>query len=571
VNLTRLLFRIRRQPPENDSATLSRVIADLDHLNRNTEQDFLRIGGKLAEFIATVDLISSGLTSLTNVISLQHGPHASEALTGALDRSTEMAERAEKDNRLLGKIHHEANRLSLTLSGFQETVSTFHTLGVLTRIETARLGGAGAGFGALADEVKLLAENVQARIENALDTGALLIPQIESAMQNISALEEGQAKDLPTVISGVQARLASVRDAQDRAQHSSVRLGTEYRKISDGFRQLVVSLQFHDITRQQVEHVNDVLRRVCSQLAEDGQPDLACVLGLQSSQLAAAAQTFASSTDSVSQSLDDIATQVGKMAEECRALAGISDDEKNSFFTSMEQGCAAILDSFSRCAANEDATRESSASLQQTIAKMRGSVDEIREIEIHMQRMALNGGIRAAHIGAPGDTLGVLAGSMQQLALDSHQLSDSLVETLNSMSDGATRLSDRAVLDASCLDNLRKAAAELHSSTGESAAQVAQIVACAVRLREELSAAGERFSVGALFAQAAGNARELLGKLIERHPSSSPQSSLTDFAAHYTMQAEHDVHRSVTMGASAVPPESKDLVENELGDNVELF
>lgn len=567
---------IRSKATVNGSATLTRVIADLDNLNRNTEQDFLKIGGKLAGFIATLDVISSGLASLTGVISRQHGSRASQALTGALGCSTEMAERAEKDKTLLGKIHHEAKRLSHTLSGFQGTVSTFHTLGVLTRIETARLGGAGGGFGALADEVKLLTENVQARIESALDTGAQLIPQIEGAMQGISALEEGQAKDLPSVISGVQARLSSLRDAQIRVQHSSVRLGSEYRKISEDFQELVVSLQFHDITRQQVEHVNDVLRRLCSQPPQAGQPGLAGILALQSSQLAGAVETFASSTASISRSLDDIAARVGKMSEECVALTGISDDEKNSFFTQMEEGCAAILASFSRCAANEAATRDTSGSLRQTIAKMRGSVDEIREIEIHMQRMALNGSISAAHIGAPGDTLGVLAGAMQQLALDSHDLSDSLVETLNTMSDAATSLSERAGLDSACVDSLSQAVAELHSSTEESGVQVAQIVASAVRLREELSAAGESFSVGALFAQAAGSARELLHKVIEQHPSSSPQGSLADFATHYTMQAEHDVHRSVTAGMTGTPPESETPVcetpvEEELGENVEFF
>jgi len=259
------------------------------------------------------------------------------------------------------------------------------------------------------------------------------------------------------------------------------------------------------------------------------------------------------------------------MAEECRDWTGISDHEENSFFTQMEKGCEAILASFSRCAANEAATRDTSSSLRQTIAKMRGSVDEIREIEIQMQRMALNGGIRAVHIGASGDTLGVLAGSMQQLALDSCQLSDSLVETLNSMSDAAISLSTRAGLDSFCANSLRKAVAELHSSTEQSGAQVAQIVASAVRLREDLSTAGQSFSVGAVFALAVASARELLRKLLERQPASSTQSSLADLAAHYTMQSEHDVHRRVTMGASAAPRESKDLVEEELGDNVELF
>src|ERR1035441_7910045 len=128
--------------------TLGQVIADLELLNRNTEQDFLRIGGKLAEFIEAVNLISSELAALANA---EHGQRAAQALTCALDRSMEMNARYADRNGGLGGMREEAGRLKQTLSGFKGTVSTFHMLGVLTRIETARLGSTGADFGNLAD------------------------------------------------------------------------------------------------------------------------------------------------------------------------------------------------------------------------------------------------------------------------------------------------------------------------------------------------------------------------------------------------------------------------------------
>ena len=140
----------RRQAAIDKSAaqawreTLEQVIADLDLLNRNTEQDFLTIGGKLAGFIEKVNLISSQLAVLATFNSQEQGLHASQALTCALDRSTEMRTRYADHNGVLGDMRQEAGRLKEILSGFQGTVSTFHTLGVLTRIETARLGTAGA-------------------------------------------------------------------------------------------------------------------------------------------------------------------------------------------------------------------------------------------------------------------------------------------------------------------------------------------------------------------------------------------------------------------------------------------
>jgi methyl-accepting chemotaxis protein len=502
-----------------------------------------------------------------------------------------MGEHSEEGTGALGGMRQDAGLLKQTLSGFQGTVTTLHTLGVLTQIETARLGSSGADFGNLADEVKSLAGSVQGRVESVLDTAALLIPPIERAMQSISVLEEGQAKDLPSVISGVLAGLASFRDIQTGAHDSSVRLGTQYGAISDAFKKLVVSLQFHDITRQQVEHVIEVLRRLCSESKREnggisrGQQGSAAVLALQSSQLADAGQKFAASAASVAHNLDDIAVHVLEMAGESRRLSGLSEDEKNSFFLQMEQGCATILASLSRCADAEAATQVTGGSLGETIGRMHEAIEEIRAIEIQMQRMALNASIRAAHIGASGDALSVLAGSMQQRALESRQRSESLVETLGSMSEAATRLSRQGGSASAsednpdrCLEELRVAVAELHSSSEHSFAQIGQIIACGIRLREDLCATRESFTVGALFAEAVTRAQAMLKAIGEKNPSGlSPDRRevldlrLADFAVHYTMQAERDVHAGVTKAVAGAAPGAVGAEAEELGENVEFF
>ena len=182
------------------------MIADLGDLNRDTERDFLAIGGKLTGFMQAVKVVSSELTALVNLLSGECSTSASGALTSALHRAREMSAGADVSNGLLAGMRNEAGRLWQTLSGFEGTVSTFHTIGVLTRVETARLG-AGADFGNLAEDVRLLAGDIQARIESALDTSAELIPTIESVLNQVTALEQEQAHGLPPVIAGVLARL----------------------------------------------------------------------------------------------------------------------------------------------------------------------------------------------------------------------------------------------------------------------------------------------------------------------------------------------------------------------------
>jgi hypothetical protein len=583
--------------------TLEQVIGDLDLLNRNTEQDFLTIGGKLADFIEKVNLISSQLTVLATFNSQEQGLHASQALTCALDRSTEMRTRYADHSGVLGEMRQEAGRLKEILSGFQGTVSTFQTLGVLTRIETARLGAAGADFGNLADAVNLLAGSVQAKVEGARDAAARLIPSIETALQNISGIEDGEAKDLPLVISGIMASLASFRsfrDMEDRAQASSLRLGAQYAAILGAFKKLIVSIQFHDLTRQQVEHVIEVLGRLCAESAGSaGGPSrdsrgVARLLALQSLQLADAGEKFAASAASVAGNLDDIAARVLEMAAESQTLSGSSVEEKDAFFLQMERGCTFVLESLSHCASAEAAARLTSGGLAGSIDRMRGSIEEIRTMEIEMQRIALNASIRAAHIGVSGDALGVLAGSMQVQASACGERSESLGTALGSMSQSATRLSvqdgqvpagdgvsQQSGGQHAGLEQMRSGVREMHSSSERSFAQIAEIVACGARLREDLSATRQGFAVGALFAAAVSRARGMLQEIGDRNPSPlpldgspAPDYGLHDFATHYTMQSEldvHEVHQGLTPGAPPGQPDSPSTEAGELGENVEFF
>jgi methyl-accepting chemotaxis protein len=221
-------------------------------------------------------------------------------------------------------------------------------------------------------------------------------------------------------------------------------------------------------------------------------------------------------------------------------------------------------------------------------------MEDIQAIEIQMHLMALNAGICAAHIGSQGDALGVIANSMQQRAAESRECSGSLVETLDSIGERIARLIGKGEVvprdvpnrKNRGLEEMRLAVAELHSSSERSFAQITQIVVRGARLGDDLSATRKSFTVGSLFADAVNSAQQRLQEIAEKIPSSlasngrpASESGLTEFAAHYTMQAERDVHDSLTRDSIPVEPvtvfteepELAPVPANDLGDNVEFF
>lgn len=569
------------------ACTLREAVSELERLNRETERAFLIVGGKLATSIEAVRFMSSGLESVAGLISGEQGRNAAQALNSVLELARGMGARGGEDSGLLGNISEEGKRLERTLSQFEGIVAAFHSLGLLTRIETARLGKARADFGNLAEDVRLLARNVETRVESALETAGELTPRIESALRDVAALQEGQARELPVVIDQVLQSLASFGEMQRVTHDASVRLASESDEIAATFQRLVVSLQFQDITRQQVEHVVDVLRRLSA--VPGGQSGTAAViLELQLSQLSHASGKFSDSVEAMGESLGDIAAHVVKMADESRALSGRSGT--NSFFQQMERGCSAILASFGQCAHADAATQSMSGDLAEAVARMRRSIEEIQTIEGQMRRTAMNAMISAEHLGQKGEALGALAGSIQQKASESRQASEALIQTLDAMNVGTQRLLERGrtTLDRAAqeegLEAMRSATTQLRESQENSYRQITEIGKRAASLCQDLAEARAGLSIGAEFTGTVNGLQNRLKVAIAEMRCGLPSENeevllagLAELAARYTMQEQHDVHASLTgvmhTAASPVPAGEPYAVVDagEFGENVELF
>ena len=156
------------------------------------------------------------------------------------------------------------------------------------------------------------------------------------------------------------------------------------------------------------------------------------------------------------------------------------------------------------------------------------------------------------------------------------------MEGLGSMKSATARLSGQHVpaparspggQDA-CMEGLRAAVADLRSSSESSLVQTALIVDRGTRLREDLAETRESFSIGVVFSEAVGRARQVLNEIGETRESGSQgddADALAGFAANYTMQSQRDVFDSATKSpidavVTVVPGEAE-----EAGGDVEFF
>jgi len=581
---------------------IEQVVKDLEGLNRSTERDFLAVGEKLIEFRAAARRVASDMAALTELISGEQGRNATHALARMLEHSRALDVRVEQSGQVLGQVHDRSCRIRIAFSGLRNTVSVFRTLCTLTQIETSRLGSTGADFGDLATEVRPLSESIQSSGEGVLEASSRLDQDIQTAVRSGTELRTRQLKELPALIAAVIDSLHSLDERRQRAAELSARQASQYEAVCGAVDDVVRSVQFHDITRQQIEHVVQALGQLHT-AGESGRgnrgsvpPGARAVLALQSSQLSGAAGIFATSLESMERDLESIAARVQTMAEASRTLMGISADDQDSFFLRLEGHFTAILQMLDTCTQAQAEVGATAAHLAESVGAMRESVAEIRRTEIRIRRIATNATIRATHIGAAGNALSVIAEVMQGLALDSSRNTEDVAGALDAMSEAAGRVSGEGGEAASVTNSgtdrvageMRHAVAELHSSSESSFSRVNQIATLGARLAGDAAAVRGGLTAGPLFAQAVSRARGELDRICAQAGGGSAAGAdaarvhqLAHLAKQYTMQRERDVHESMTRGlplpAVPVPAQAPAEVspaalrDGDLGDNVELF
>ncbi|HWC95507.1 MAG TPA: hypothetical protein VG456_02125 [Candidatus Sulfopaludibacter sp.] len=516
------------------------------------------------EFRAAARHITADMSLLTGLISGKQARHAALALDAILTHSRDMDASVTDSGSVLAALRNLAGQLYRAFSGIPATVSVLRNLCTLTRVETARLANHSLTFADLAAEVMPLSESIQASGASVLECASHLDLGLQTALQTASLLRVRQSEELPPLIATVTAGIRELADRQQAVHDASLRQASAYQQLSDAIDGLVANLQFHDITRQQIEHVIETLDLLRSETA----PPRSVVV-LQASQLRNSSQIFSTAARSIEQNLENIGVRLGELASNSRSLLGESAGDHDSFFLRMEESFTAILQAMSACAEAQAEVRATPAHVSALMDRMRSAIEDIRALEIRIERTALNASIRAVHLGPAGAPLAVIAEAMQRLVAESSSKTEEAGQTLAALVQSAAALcGDDSLTRAAAEDDarMRAAVAEMQTAAEISYSRVTAIVALGERLAEDIAGLRGSFTHADVCAAGIDRAAEELetiaAELPDVEPVGAPENS--SLASRYTMQIERDIHDRVMQGAPAAAAEP-------LGDNVELW
>ena len=567
---------------------------------RQREDVFLHLGGRLQEFTLRAGTLAKNSQELLSdatgqamgeIIDVFH--KELEAISNVC--STQTADAAIRE---LGNIISLIENLEKLMQEFGRLVRHLQMLGISTRIESARLGSEGRGFHTLADDVEKLANRIVSHTSSILENARSLAELSRLASKQTESMRSKQATCSVRVFSEINSNLDELQSLTQSAHELSEHLINMARDTRDNIGEAVSSLQFHDIIRQQVEHVeeacDDIEALVSGKSSQnnDAPTDsnelvgwVADVLNLQCRQVSNGRERFVNAVENLKRNLGNIGGNVNAMEIEITKLLGEDAGSGARTLERIEKGIGGMLETMKEFASQGEAIGRTMSSVADTVSQIGAFLGDIEEVGAEIELIALNASIKAAHTGEQGKAMGVLASSVQHLSKEATGQTDGVAGLLKDISKAADSLAERAdsFLDTSqvndMLARLRKVVTNLKNIDQEFATGF-------VNLQHDSSQLGldiNSLTKGITFHLEAGRhldvAETKLSSMEEETRVLAPEEDetrrserLRQLLERYTMEAERLVHE----GMATEPGDARDGEEtaSDAGDdwnNVELF
>lgn len=606
--LGRLARRLRPSGGGATHAEVQRLAGSVSHLAQHSEAPFLELGQALQRIHGRARAVQRAATNSVQ----QHSEEVAGAWLPRLQKLVQDLEQQLEANH--GQVAYIEEAITTISTGFAESRSSLHELNAnvltlrmlatMTRIESAHLSGNVGDSLFLAEEVGEQANHISDRADAFLSQSEGLLASLGEARERAEQLKHTQRQVGPAALRRASQALDALlghRDATHAHLEHTLQLS---QAVARHTGEVVSSLQFHDITRQRLEHVASALR----QPSRGGRRG--ALLQLQASQLEHAGRDLWEASEQVNVSLAAIAESTQALSQHISQGLEPAPERAavapNGAATPLEQQLVEAMPAIQEVYTGAHAITAEVRALGERLAQvfsLHGSLitlaQEVEAITEAIKRVGINAAIRANALGQQGAPLGALAQSVLSFSSSVGERSRDLRKFLSGMDDAADRIETLAVgNDAvsdlgtaendpnellSLLEGVQRTfaarQAQQQQVAEESRSLAAEISEQALSFRAHHTLLSEMQRIEA-------HLRELAGPV---GPADTPQGEpgLEALEDTYTMARERETHHSLLRDAKAtasaillvdgampvtpVPALAAADEVGSLGDNVELF
>lgn len=589
-----------------DGSWIEDIEQSMDELvdsSRSAEKDFLSLGKKLLCFSKEAREISALSSTIAGQLSGEGISHAIDRLYQMSGRINRLEDRAGRGTDVLENILLEINNLNDPLASFGKIIKTLKMVCVLMKIENARIDCNNAGFEAVAEDVSKLGFEIRQKIEHMAGRSGLLTCEIDENLSRARKTQVTQQCRAQFILDRIVVSIKALTEKHKESSLSLNKIANQYEKISGNIGAIVASMQFHDITRQRIDHVRAAVRDITDNyVSASGKGESACsadeaanICRLQTAHLDHTCEELTDAVGRITDSLVDISPLVRQMVQETGSVIGNTGLSEDSFLTDLRDDIALLKAAVSDYNYLHDEMSGTMKAVAGTADEMQAFVDEIERIGMTMKIVAINARINAYRIGNRGQSLISLSQHVGELS----------VETTCKIKD----ISDRLRL---IITSTRSLFPHIHEKNEEESYQKENLPAELDELAEEFRLMNEKIvnqlkqidQAGAALSEGIQSAafsfcahRELISRInttisalraaenslqgqVQSNEADRVPDDINRLKRRYTMDREREIHAKIiqksSQGASRVSVSRKSdqppgAGTGEFGDNVELF
>lgn len=405
---------------------LEGVIGELDSLPTRIEERFVGVGSRLHHLSSRLRGISENADAAALLMSAGEASSVIEGLVDTLGRLEkyfiEADSRGGRAVSRLESILDELDRIHRLMAGFMERVDELRMLKLLTSIQSASVAGRKAGFGNVAADIGKLSQNFRLKSTSINDRTRQLQAELRKALTMVGALQNRQKELSGAVTSSIREGIGSMEGMRDKCAGAARDVSERSVGMSHALGNVVVALQFHDITRQQMEHAREALCQVRGEImagAGKGAEEAATfspgdVCALQSAHLANSANELSRAVESMTLSLRAIASESASYSVGAHELFGLAGASGESYIAGIECGLSSVMAVFDENIAASDHLTRIMVSVTSAMGDINAFAEDIEFIGSEIRLIALNAIIKSVQAGKDGAAFGVIAETVKR-------------------------------------------------------------------------------------------------------------------------------------------------------------
>lgn len=437
------------------SLTFDPLIRRIDELSRSTEEDFLSIGTDLQDVSQRSREISNNALAASGIMAGDEIMGAIDGLKGMIVQLEDLFGKANKvSSRNIDSLRSIGKTLRAVkeeLTGLKGTSRDLKMLALSTKIQSTKTGGSLSDFMQLGRDIAGMSEIIASKSSGLMGDTASLGDLVSDVYSSLIDLRYRHQYQTDKVVKGARRIIEGLTFLSAKSKDEVVKITNSSRAITCSIDELVVSIQYQDITKQSLDRIINDLRKALGggfreAFQNPGNPpdekvpsDDIILVGVCKKQTRCLLDTGESIGAAVKNTLESLNTVLWNI-ESMASITGKASTASSQFLKELEAGISSVTSFLAEIVESGKKMSDAMSSLANTVDGMSEFTGDIEMISSQVELIALNARVLAAQQGSSGAGMSVIAGAVQKTANESENQRQSLSRLLRGVLSSSVEL-----------------------------------------------------------------------------------------------------------------------------------